>query len=148
MPKAKSKSSSKFKKILTRIFLTILGLAFILWGLSTVSLGFFGKKSTALITNVRREGGERNEAIRGRYTYVISYTFTLPDGKSVDGFTKRVGNSVFMKPDGKSKRAVRYFEFFPYINALEEDTKPGLGQLILVAIGCFFIYIINRKEKN
>jgi len=145
MPKTKPALK---KNIATRIFITVLGIGFVLYGLSTVSLGFFGEKGTAVITNIRREGGERDEVIRGRYTYIISYTFEMPDGKSVDGLSRRVGNSVYMKADGKSKRSVRYFEFFPYINALAEDTKPGLGHLIFVAIGCFLIYIMNRREKS
>lgn len=142
----KNKSSAK-KNLATRIFITLLGIGFVLYGISTISLGLFGKKGTAVITNIRREGGERDEVIRGRYTYIISYTFELPGGKSVDGISRTIGNSVFMKADGKSKRSVRYFEFFPYINALADDTKPGLGQLIFVTIGCFLIYIINRRQK-
>ncbi len=136
----------KFSKLLTRIFITVLGVAFIVWGISSIMLGFFGQKESALITDIRREGGERNEAIRGRYTYNISYTFTLPNGKIVNGFTKRIGDSIYLKADGKSKAMVKYFSFFPYINALEQDTKPGLGQMILIAIGCFLIFIMRIKN--
>ena len=140
-------TKSKSPKLLTRIFITLLGFAFIVWGLATIALGFVGDNGTAVITDIRREGGERNEVIRGRYTYNISYTFTLPNGKSVNGFTKTVGNAIYLKADGKSKAAVKYFSFFPYINALEQDTKPGFGQLILVAVGCFLIFIMNRRKK-
>ena len=131
-----------------RFFLSLLGFAFIVWGLTTVALGLFGEKETAVITDIRREGGERNEVKGGRYTYNISYTFTLPGGKNISGYSKLIGNAVFLKADGKSKTAVRYFSFFPAINALEQDTKPGLGQLILVATGCFLIYVINRRNKK
>ena len=140
-------AKSKFSKLLTHIFITILGVAFIAWGISTIMLGFFGQKESALITDIRREGGERNEMIRGRYTYNISYTFTLPNGKNVNGVTKRIGDSIYLKADGKSKATVKYFSFFPYINALEQDTKPGWGQLILIAIGCLLIYIMNRRKE-
>lgn len=54
-----------FKKKLPRLFITLLGVAFILWGLTDIMLGFFGKSAIAVITNIRREGGERNETIRG-----------------------------------------------------------------------------------
>jgi len=138
----------KSSKLPTRIFITLLGFAFIVWGLATISLGFIGDDGTAVITDIRREGGERNEVKRGRYTYNISYTFTLPNGKSVNGFTKTVGNAIYLKVDGKSKAAVKYFSFFPYINALEQDTKPGFGQLILVAVGCFLIFTMNRRKKE
>ena len=140
-------TKTKFSKFLTRLFITLLGIAFISWGVSTIMLGIFGDKGTAIITNIRREGGERDEAIRGRYTYNISYTFTLPNGKNVHGNSKRVGDATYLKADGKSKAPVKYFSFFPYINVLEQDTNPDFGQLIFVGIGCFFIFIINRRKK-
>jgi len=141
-------TKSKSNRIFVRFFITLLGLAFIVWGLTTVILGFLGEKEIAVITDIRRERGERNEVKRGRYTYNISYTFTLPGGKNVSGSTRYIGDAVFLKADGKSKTAVRYFSFFPTINALERDTKPGFGQLILVATGCFLIFIINRRKEN
>ena len=67
-------------KVLTRIFITLLGIGFLAWGISTILLGLIGESETAVITNIRREQGERNEVIRVRYTYNISYTFTLPNG--------------------------------------------------------------------
>ena len=141
-------TKSKSNRIFVRFFITLLGLAFIVWGLTTVILGFLGEKEIAVITDIRRERGERNEVKRGRYTYNISYTFTLPGGKNVSGSTRYIGDAVFLRADGKSKTAVRYFSFFPTINALERDTKPGFGQLILVATGCFLIFIINRRKEN
>ena len=141
-------TTPKLKNNLPRLLITLLGVAFIIWGISTLTLGFIGKKGTAVITGIRREGGERNEAIRGQYTYIISYTFKLPDGKSVDGYTRKIGNSVFMKADGKSIIAIRYLEFMPFINIIEKDTKPGSGQFILIAIGCFLIMIFNMNRKK
>jgi len=140
--------TTKPNKFFIRFFLSLLGFAFIAWGLATIALGFMGEKGTAVITDIRREGGERNEGKRGRYTYNISYTFNLPNGKSINGLTKQIGNAIYLKADGKSKASVRYFSFFPYVNALEEDTKPGFGQFILIAAGCFLIFIINRHKKQ
>ena len=139
-------TTSKLSRLLTRVLITLLGIAFITWGISTVMLGFFGIKGTAVITNIRREGGERNETIRGRYNYNISYTFKLPNGNNVNGVSKRVGNSIYLKADGKSNAPVKYFPFFPYINALEQDTRPGSGQIILIGVGCFLIIIMNRRK--
>ena len=141
------KRSGSNKKIVVRFFITLLGIAFIFWGLASMTLGYIGEKGTAVITNIRREGGERNEIQRGRYTYNISYTFNLPNGRSVNGLSKRIGDATFLKADGKSKASVRYFSFFPYINALEKDTRPGAGQFILVAAGCFLVFIINRRKN-
>ena len=141
-------AKAKFSYLLTRLFITLLGIAFIAYGLSTIMLGFFGEKGTAVITSIRREGGERDQAIPGRYTYNIGYTFILPNGKSIDGNTKKVGDATYLKADGKSTMSVRYFSFLPYINALEKDTQPGFGQLIFVGIGCFLIFIMNRRKNN
>lgn len=137
-----------FKDIIKRFFITLIGVAFILYGLSNLLLGFIGESATAVITDIRREGGERNEVKRGRYTYNISYAFILPGGKTVNGVTKHIGDAVYLKADGKSKVSVRYFSFFPALNALASDTKPGVVQLIFIVIGVFLIYIINKRPKK
>jgi len=137
-----------FKDIIKRFFITLIGVAFILYGLSTLLLGFMGERATAVITDIRREGGERNEVKRGRYTYNISYTFILLDGKPVNGVTRSIGTAIFLKADGNSKVSARYFSFFPSLNALASDTKPGIGQLIFIVIGIFLIYIINKRPKK
>lgn len=62
------------------------------------ALDFFGEPATAVVTHIRREGGERTDAVLGRYTYDISYTFTLPNGSKVEGFTKKVGDAVYLRP--------------------------------------------------
>ena len=59
------------------------------------------------------EGEERNEAIRGRNTYKISYTFTLPNCKSVHRNTKKVGDATFLKADGNQKRRSDISHSFP-----------------------------------
>jgi hypothetical protein len=135
-------------KPLPRLLITLLGLVFIFWGLSGVMLGFFGEETSAVITHIRREGGERNETIPNRYTYNISYRFTLPDGKAIDGFTKRVGNAVYLKVDGTSTVRVRYFPALPYINALKRDTGLGVGQMVLIVVGGFLIYAVNSRQKS
>jgi hypothetical protein len=141
-------SKLNFRKKIPRLLISLLGVAFILWGISNLILGIIGKKGTAVITNIRREGGERNEAIRGQYTYIVSYTFKLRNGKRVDGYTRKIGNSVFIKADGKSILTVRYFERIPIINLPEHDTKPGPSQFILIAIGIFLIILMNLRQKR
>lgn len=135
---------SKRKNIHMKVFITILGIMFILWGMSLMTLGFIGKSSIATITHVRREGGERNEGIGGRYLYNISYTFRVPNDKSIDGFTKKVSNGIYIK-EPNTITTVKYFDFFPYINALEEDAKLGFKQLIYIGIGVLLIYWESRK---
>jgi len=133
-------------KIFPRILITLLGIALILMGASEIILGFAGKTASAVITDIRREGGERTDGNSGRYTYNISYTFTLPDGKKINGYTKKIGDSVYLKPNGTSTTRVRYLPAFPYINAMEQDTGFGAGQLVLIFAGGFLIFFMNRKK--
>lgn len=127
------------------IFITLLGIALILWGIGTFTLGIVGERGMAAITSVRRQGGERADGRSGRYTYAISYTFNLPDGTSIDGFTTKIGDSVYLKvTEPKYTRPVRYLKSIPRLNALEEDTNPNLGQLVLVVAGGFLVYAMNR----
>ncbi len=131
-------------KIVPRLLITLLGIALIFMGTSGIVLKITGKSAPAVITDIRRVGGERTDAIPGRYTYDISYTFTLPDGKKINGYTKKIGDSVYFKADGKTTTLIKYLPGFPYINALEQETGLGTGQLVLILAGGFLIYLINR----
>lgn len=138
----------KGNNIFMRIFITFLGVAFILWGIGTLVLGVIGERDTAVITSIRRQGGERNDGKPGRYTYQMGYTFILPSGKKVDGSAIKIGSSIYLKPNGKSTVQVRYLKGMPFINTLEESTKPSLGQLILVAVGTFLILVMKKTQGN
>jgi hypothetical protein len=117
-----------------------------LWGATNTILGWVGEPAAAVLTSISRQGGERNEVTPNRYTYSIGYTFTLPGGKRVDGFTTRVGGPVFIKADGKSTIPVRYFKTAPFINALEEDTGPSLKQVLITLTGAFLIIVMNQEK--
>ncbi len=132
------------KGLIPRVLVTLLGLGLIFMGASQAILGFVGKSASAVITDIRREGGERTDGKPGRYTYNISYSFILPDGKEINGFTKKIGDSVYLKADGTSTVRVRYFTAFPYINAMERDTGLGAGQVVLMIAGGFLIFFINK----
>jgi len=136
------------KGLIPRILITLLGIGLIFMGMSQAILGFTGKSASAVVTSVRREGGERTDGKPGRYTYNISYTFTLPDGKEVNGFTKHIGDSVYLKADGTSTVRVRYFPVFPYINAMERDAGLGVGQVVLMIAGGVLIFLLNRKKRQ
>jgi hypothetical protein len=136
----------KVSDFIVRTMMTMLGAAFILWAISTASLGFIGEEATAVITDIRREGGERTDGISGRYTYNISYTFSVPDGRSIYGFSKYIGDSVYIKATRKSTTTVRYFSLFPHINALDKEVGLKPGQMILIAVGGFLIVVMNKKK--
>lgn len=134
--------------IIPRILITLLGIGLIYMGASAIMLGFTGRSASAIITDIRREGGERADGKSGRYTYNISYTFILPDGKEVNGFTKKIGDSVYLKADGTSTVSIRYYPAFPYINVLEKDAGFGAGQLVLIISGVTLIFLINSKQVS
>ncbi len=136
------------QKLLPRILLTLLGVALISMGVSQLLLGFWGESTAAVMTNIRREGGERSESVPNRYTYNISYTFTLPDGREINGFTKKVSGPIFLKADGTSTVMVRYLPVLPHINGLEEFSGFGGAQVVLILTGVFLIYFINIKIRS
>lgn len=127
-----------------RVLISLLGLALIILAVVPLMLGIVGERAPGVITHVRREGGERPEAVAGRYTYAISYTFKLPDGTNIDGFTKKVSNGAFVK-NPSTPVAVRYLKQLPFINVLESETEPRLGNLTLIALGSFLIWLINSE---
>lgn len=134
----------EFGKLVGRLFISFIGILFILWAIASLSLGIIGEEATAVVTNIRREGGERNEGIGGRYTYNISYQFTLSNGKKVNGLTKKIGSAVYLKADGTSTVAVRYLGIFPYINHTDEKSHLNAGQIIMMAVGLFLVVELNR----
>jgi len=139
-------TSRKFGPILV-IFVAVI---LILYGLIHVSLGIVGEKDTAIITSIRRQGGERNEAVPNRYTYSIGYTFTLPNGKEIDGSTYKIGNAVYVKVSNSNVSIVpvRYLKAFPQVNALESDTGIKLGNFIIIGAGIVLIKLIKSEKKR
>lgn len=135
------------RKLLPHILISLLGAALILWGSMSTALCIFGEQTTAVITHIRREGGERTDVMPNRYTYNISYAFTLPDGKEIHGFTKKIGDSFYLKADGTGRIAVQYFKELPYINTPEENPPFSLKPLILSGVGIFLIVQMNRKKS-
>ena len=111
-----------------------------------IILGSAGTSASAVITDIRREGGERTDGKPGRYTDNISYKFALTDGKEVNGFTKRIGDSVYLKVDGTTTVWVRYSPAFPSVNALERDAELGSRQVIMMLAGGFLILVMTAKR--
>ncbi|MDD2481742.1 MAG: hypothetical protein PHC44_03450 [Lutispora sp.] len=132
------------------VFVTIIAIMLILYGLIHISLGIVGEKDTAIITNIRRQGGERNESVPNRYTYVVSYSFTLPNGKKVDGFTYKIGSAVYVKISDSniSMAPVKYLNALPQMNALESETGFKMGNIIIIGTGIVIIKLIKPKSKS
>lgn len=136
------------RALIPRILITLLGTALILMGITEIILGFAGERTEAIVTDIRREGGERTDGKPGRYTYHIGYRFHLSDGKTIDGFSKKIGDAVYLKADGSQTVSIRYLRAFPYINAVERDTGPGAGQLALILVGGALIFLINARKSE
>ena len=134
------------RALIPRILITLLGTALILMGITEMVLGFAGERAEAVVTDIRREGGERTDGKPGRYTYHIGYVFHLPDGKTINGFSKKIGDGVYLKADGSQTVSIRYLGVFPYINAVEKDTGPGVGQLTLILAGGALIFLMNARN--
>mgnify|MGYP005849805273 CR=1 FL=1 len=131
-----------------RILISMLGITFLLYNMGTPLLGIIGEQDTAIITSIRRQGGERDEAVRGRYTYSIGYTFNLPNGREIYGTSTFIGNAVYIKADGNSTIPVRYLKTAPFINIPEKETKPSLGHLLGAVCGIFIIFAVNKKWRK
>lgn len=129
------------KHKLTNFLLTALGCALIIWSVGRPLLGIFGEQALGQITSIRRQGGERDEAIRGRYTYAIGFEFTLPSGQVIFGSTTRVGNyyQAYALPSVNAA-PVRYLRAVPAVNALEVDTRLSVEYVIVFLTGGALIF--------
>lgn len=136
------KRNSKGNGPLARILISLLGLAMILLGASRFALFFIGETTYADV-NTRRVGGADNQySADKRYEWSIDYTFTDADGEVHAGHTTRRGGDMGIKVES----TVYYWPAAPFINGLEREVEPNLGQLVLVAIGILLIVLMNRKS--
>lgn len=131
-----------FKNVM-RIFISIIGIMLILYGIVWSMLGILGEKSSGLITDVRREMGELNTPKSGSYVYNISYSFELPDGSLVHGVVKEISDGVYIKHPN-THVAVRYLKFFPHINTLEQAAGFDIGKVVMILLGIFLMVIVNK----
>lgn len=136
------------RNLLPRILISLLGAAFILWGAINATLGIMGESAWAVVTDIRREGGERNDGKAGRYMYNISYVFTLPDGEEISGYTKKIGDGVYLKADGNGRLAVKYFKAIPFLNSPAEDAQNPISQGVRIGIGALLFFLMVKKSGD
>lgn len=110
------------------------GILLILYAAIMPLLSVVGERTMGEITVVRREVGDRRDPIANRYSYAVGFEFALPNGHIIPGSTKVIG-SANIAGISKGPTAVRYLAIFPYVNALERDTKLDIGKLAMVAAG-------------
>ncbi len=119
------------------------------WGIVTPMVGLFGETTDAKVLSVRRQLGERNEALPDRYTHVISYRITLPNQQSIEGFSYVLGTSFSVATNhAPGLVKVRYLPLIPQINTLEKQAYPNLEHLIVLAVGYLLAFGLWRKKKH
>ena len=123
----------------------VIGLLFVLRGLSLLLIGAFGQSSPALNVTVRRQGGERAETVPNRYTWVMSYDFKTRDGILVSGFTQNVGSS---HSSGQALRNISYLTAFPFINAPSEQTGMSVASLLHIGMGGLILWCTTRTGNT
>jgi len=141
---ANRKEQSEISKIFWRITLSVLGIALILMAVCNISLFFFGKSTTAEVTTRRYGGADNNWPVSQRYEWSVDYTFSDKEGVIHSGHTNRRGNDMSVKVENTAY----YFSFAPFINSLESEAEPNIGQPLLVGMGMLLLFVMNKKKKT
>lgn len=134
------------KKVVPKMFLIFIGIGLALYGTMMPLLSVIGERTQGMITVVRREGGERDDAVPNRYSYSVGYEFLLDDGTVISGNTKVIGNA-YNAGISTGQAFIRYLKIFPYLNALDSDTALSFEHVILLAVGVSII-IINLRRRH
>ena len=134
------------KRVLPKVFLIFIGIGLAFYGTMIPLLSVIGERTQGMITVIRREGGERNEAVPNRYSYAVGYEFSLDDGTVISGNTKVIGNA-YNAGVSKGQASIRYLKTLPYLNALESGTALSIEHVILVAVGILII-TINLRHRS
>lgn len=135
------------KQAATRLFLVLMGLLLATYAVLAPTLKIVGVRTTGIITEVRRQHGERREAVPNRYEYGIGYHFTLSDGRKIHGVATIVGNA-HSAGIPKGPAPVRYLAAWPRINMLERETEFNIGHLIIGGVGVLMMVLALKKAKG
>lgn len=129
-----------------RVFLGVLGLLLLAWGLGMPLVAWRGAEAPGTITHVRRQLGDRGEAIPNRYFYTISYEFRLPDGSLAQGHTSRVGDyfSPRYLTQGSSVQ-VRYVPGFPFISEAQWHWAAVVEHAIVALVGAVLLRLALQR---
>jgi hypothetical protein len=140
----KKRKRNKTTSVFWRVAISFIGAALIAIGAINPLLYIFGKSASAVVTTRRVGGSDDGRPADQRYFWTINYTFTDDSGIEKEGNTSRRGGDISVT----TSKTVRYFSFASTVNALEDETIPGVGQIITIGIGVFLIFAMNVKQKK
>jgi len=126
-----------------RILLAAVGVMLMLYAAVFSLLPLIGERTAGEVTVVRRELGESGGPIPNRYLFSIGYEFRLPDGRTVGGTTKRIGNA-YSAGISKGPAIVCFLRGFPYVSALDADAGPSWGKALMASVGGFLLAVSLR----
>lgn len=138
------KNKYKPPKLFWRIIISAVGAALIFIAVSNLALYFFGETASISVTTRQIGGVDDRYELNQRYEWSIDYTFTDKNGVSHSGHAIQRGGDLPPKTDSRAY----YFSFAPFINALESETQPSIGQLLYILIGIFLLLVMNRKRNK
>lgn len=137
---------TRASQLLGKILVTCIGILFVLIAIRDVTLDIWGSSAAGVVTSIRRTGGERNESIPNRYMYSIGYRFTTADNVLMTNSYAKLGDAIYVKPDGTDVITIRYFAWSPQINAPEAETNLSLRQPLFVLIGAVLMRLAWRQQ--
>lgn len=120
-----------------------------LWGLGAPLVALAGKTAEGKVTEIRRQLGDRGEAIPNRYAYQIAYRFSLPDGSVVQGNKQQIGDYFSPSRFRVGQRiVVRYMPIFPWINVADWRWGQMIEHFIVAAVGAVLIYLVVFRTRG
>ena len=125
-----------------RVFLSALGILLMIWGIGVPLVAVTGVETAGQITHVRRQFGDRNEAIPNRYTFAITYEFRLPDGALRTGTSQRIGN--FFSPGRLgvgSPVTIHYAPFAPRLSVMDWGLGSLIENILAAAVGAALLWL-------
>ena len=126
-----------------RIAISAVGVALIVLAVGKLAIYLAGEKTHIYDVQTRRIGGsDGNQKPDARYQWDIHYAFTDLDGAVHSGFAKRRGGDMGVTVEKK----LYYLPAAPFLHVLEKEGKPNLGQAVMLVLGGFLLYVMNRKK--
>jgi hypothetical protein len=130
-------------KLIWRIIISAVGAALIYIAVFNLALYFFGDTASISVTTRRIGSANDQYELNQRYEWSVDYTFMDKNGVLYSGHTIQRGGDLPPRTDSRAY----YFSSAPFINALESEANPNVGQLLYIVIGIFLLWVMNRKTE-